>query len=223
MARAGARTAVGGRTASGSVETRRRLIEGAIEALRAEGFFGASAREIARRAGCNQGLVFYHFGSVGNLLLAALDEVSAARLGRYTSAVEAANGIHALIDVAESVFKEDLEAGHIAVLAEMVAGASSTPGLGHEVAARIAPWRDFAAHALQNALGSTVLPEMVPTEEVAHAIVALYLGLEMLAHLDGDRSPALRLFDQARQLAALFAAFTGSPSRQDQQWKRPPL
>jgi AcrR family transcriptional regulator len=38
------------------------------------GFAGASAREIARRADCNQALVFYHFGSVTELLLAGLDD-----------------------------------------------------------------------------------------------------------------------------------------------------
>ena len=40
-------------------------------------------------------------------------------------------------------------------------------------------------------------------------MVALYLGLEMLSHLDGDRSPALALFDRAKQVAALLAAFGG--------------
>ncbi len=41
-----------------------------------------------RRAGrANQGLIFYHFGSVTNLLLAALDAVSAERLEHYGAAV----------------------------------------------------------------------------------------------------------------------------------------
>ncbi len=107
-----------------------------IEALRDVGFSGTSAREIARRAGCNQGLVFYHFGSVTNLLLAALDEVSALRLatvpGRGGAGPE---DLSELVETAETVFEEDLDAGYISVLAEMIAGASSTPGLGVEVAA----------------------------------------------------------------------------------------
>ena len=40
---------------------------------------------------------------------------------------------------------------------------------------------------------------------VALAVVALYLGLEMLSHLDGDRQPALALFGHAAQIAGLFA------------------
>ena len=62
----------GGRSAA----TKQALVAAAIETLRAEGFAGASARAIAGRAGCNQALIFYHFGSVVTLLLAALDEVS---------------------------------------------------------------------------------------------------------------------------------------------------
>ena len=40
------------------------LIAATIDALREEGFVGASARAIATRAGFNSAAVFYHFGSV---------------------------------------------------------------------------------------------------------------------------------------------------------------
>lgn len=213
MAKAGNTTSIGERRPARSEETRLRLVDGAVEALREEGFAGASAREIARRAGCNQGLVFYYFGSVGNLLLAALDAVSARRLDRYRTAMDEVDGVSGLVNVAELVFREDLDAGHMAVLAEMIAGASSTPGLGSEVAARIAPWRDFTTDALRAALRDSGLPELIPADDAAHAIVALYLGLEMLAHLDGDRSRAIGLFDRARQMARLFAASGGADKK----------
>ena len=203
MAKSGTRAAVGRPMTEGARQTREALVKGAIEALKEEGFAGASAREIARRAGCNQGLVFYHFGSVTNLLLAALDEVSATRHVHYQAAVERADGLGELVDAAEAVFEEDLDAGHIAVLAEMIAGASATPGLGPEVAARIAPWRQFAGDALDGVMSGTPLATVVEPDVAAHAIVALYLGLEMLAHLDGDRTKALALFTRARQLATL--------------------
>ena len=215
MARAGAKRQVGKATSTGSEETRRGLVDAAIEALREEGYSGASAREIARRAGCNQGLVFYHFGSVTNLLLAALDEVSARRMSRYSGAVEAAHNLTELVETAESVFQEDLDSGYIAVLAEMISGASSTPGLGVEVAERVAPWRDFAADAVRDTFAQSSLSQLLAPEECAHAIVALYLGLEMLAHLDGDRSAALTLFERARQIAGLLNAFGAFSTTED--------
>ena len=208
MGRPGTPTRVKRDESSGASETRQALIQAAIDALREDGFGGASARTIAARAGCNQGLVFYHFGSVAKLLLAALDEVSARRLQHYQTAVDGAASFEALVAVAAAIFREDLDEGYVTVLAEMIAGASSTPGLGPEVAKRIRPWRAFADRAIGNVLADTALEAVVPRESVGHAVVALYLGLELLAHLDGDRRPAAALFDRAATLAPLVGALT---------------
>jgi len=194
--------------------TRRQLIEAAIETLKERGFAGASARVIADRAGVNQGLVFYHFGSVIGLLLAALDAVSQARSARYGQAVAGVASPADLVDVAASVFREDLDAGHVAVLVAMIAGASSTPGLGEEVARRIEPWTTFARDAISGALGDSPLGTVVPADEVAFAVVALYLGMEMLTQLDGDRAPADALFARAEELVPLLAGF-GTGGGQD--------
>lgn len=191
--------------------TKQILVEAAIETLKAKGFSGASARAIADQAGCNQALVFYHFGSVVNLLLAALDDVSHSRFERYSTALDQASTPTELVDVAANIFREDLDAGYVTVLVEMIAGASSIPGLGPEVSARIAPWTQFASRAIGTTLGNSGLGSMVPASHAAYGIVALYLGLEMLTHLDGDRAPALALFDHARQLAVLFENLGGWP------------
>jgi AcrR family transcriptional regulator len=210
MAKPGVKTRVG-RGSAGAEETREALLRGAIETLKEDGFAGASARAIARRAGCNQGLVFYHFGSVANLLLAALDVVSETRRVHYQSAVDRAEGLGQLVDAAQAIFEEDLDAGHISVLAEMIAGSTATPGLAAEVAARIAPWRAFTADALRRALDDSPLRGVVEPDVAAHAVVALYLGLEMLAQLDGEREASLALFDRARTLAGLFETLGTSP------------
>jgi AcrR family transcriptional regulator len=199
---------------SRSAGTRTKLIDAAIGTLKEEGFSGASARAIAERAGLNQGLIFYHFGSVANLLLAGLDSVSARRMGQYGEAVDRVGSPTELVDVATAIFREDLDAGYVAVLVEMIAGASSTPGLGSEVSARLGPWFAFAEQAVTTALGPP-LDGLLPPGDVAYAIVALYLGLEMLTHLDGDRARALGLFAHAKNLAAVLEAMTSvSPTGQ---------
>jgi AcrR family transcriptional regulator len=53
--------------------TKLEIVEAAVETLKTAGFHGSSAREIARTGGFNQALIFYHFGTVRQLLLAALD------------------------------------------------------------------------------------------------------------------------------------------------------
>jgi AcrR family transcriptional regulator len=182
-------------------DTRAALIEAAITALRESGFAGASARRIAQRAGCNQALVFYHFGSVNELLIAALEEVSARRMAAYRDLLDRSGTLAELIAGARAVFEADLDAGHVTVLTEMISGAQSVPGLGERVAAVLAPWRDFAAEAVRGVLAASPVAQLLPADEAAHAVVAGLLGLEMLANLDGDRAAALALFDRAQAVA----------------------
>ena len=204
MAKAGPRRATASDGGRGrSAETRSALVEGAIEALKTAGFAGASAREIARLAGCNQTLVFYHFGSVTDLLLAALDAISERRMAAYRGVLDHAESLSDLVESARSIFTEDLDSGHVTVLVEMIAGARSVPGLGEQVAARVAPWREFAEAAVRRGLASSPLARLLPAKDVAHAVVAGFLGLEQLANLDGDRAAALALFDRASALALL--------------------
>ena len=181
-------------------EARSALTEAAIDALRESGFAGASARRIAQRAGCNQALVFYHFGSVNDLLIAALEEVSTRRMTAYRGLLDQTGSLTELIAAARTVFEADLDAGHVTVLTEMISGAQSVPELGERVAACLAPWREFAATAVRDVLAASPVAQLLPAEEAAHAVVAGILGLEMLASLDGDRAAALALFDRAQAL-----------------------
>jgi AcrR family transcriptional regulator len=203
------RTGSASRPDTRSVRTRDALVVAAVEVLRTRGFAGATARAIAAQAGCNQGLVFYHFGSVVDLLLAALDDVSARRRARYTAALADVHRPGELVELATRIFREDLDNGDAAVLVEMIAGAASTPGLGPRVKARVAPWIDFATQALDAALRPTPFAHAVPTTDLAHGVVAMYLGLELMSHLDGDRAPALALFDRLRQLGTMADVLSG--------------
>jgi len=212
MGKSGSPSAVKAGAGSRSAETRRLLVEAAIATLKEDGYAGASARAIAERAGSNQGLIFYHFGSVANLLLAALDAVSSERLAHYGASIDQAGSLVDLVGAATGIFSDDLDAGYVTVLVEMIAGASATSGLGPEVAARIRPWTDFAQRVIDGALVDPPLGSVLPSRDVAYGIVALYLGLEMLSHLDGDRAPALALFAHASQLAGLFSPRQDAPA-----------
>lgn len=59
-------------------ETRRRIIDAAAEAFSELGFHGASTREIASRAGTNQGLITYHFRTKDELWRAAAERIFAS-------------------------------------------------------------------------------------------------------------------------------------------------
>ena len=65
----------------------------------------------------------------------------------------------------------------------MVAGGVSNPELGGEVVARLQPWIDMVEHKLRDLLAGSVFEALVPPRDVAFAIIALYLGVDMLSHL----------------------------------------
>jgi len=56
-------------------ETRDRIVAAAVECFAERGFRAASTREIATRAGTNQGLITYHFRSKDDLWKAAADRI----------------------------------------------------------------------------------------------------------------------------------------------------
>jgi AcrR family transcriptional regulator len=184
-------------------QTKAALVAAAVDVLRTEGFAAATARHLAERAGCNQGLVFYHFGSVNQLLVEALDHVSAERRARYDAAIASVHSPSDLVELAVRIFSEDVASGDAALLVEMIAGSVSNPELGAAVRARVEPWSEFATGALRSAFASSAMLELVGADELADAVVALYLGLELLSHLDGDTTKALAVFDRARGLSSL--------------------
>ena len=184
-------------------DTKDRIVEAAIATLKAHGYAGASARTIAAEGGFNQALIFYHFGSVRNAMLAALDRTSAERMEAYRTAAAEAADMPALVAVATRIYHEDLASGHIKILAELIAGASSDPALGPEIVARIAPWIAFAREEIERVFEGTPLASLLPADDLAYAIVAQFLGLELLTHLDGSTERAERLFQLSAGLATI--------------------
>ena len=198
----GTKRETGGRGAA----TRSRIVEAAVETLKREGYAGTSARAIAATGGFNQALIFYHFGSVRDLLIAALDRTSDERMAAYRSAAAEATDLVELTGVAGRIFREDLASGHVKVMVELIAGASTDPELAPAIVARVEPWIAFAREEAERIGGTSPLGSMAPPEDVAYAIVALFLGLEMLSHLEGDPARAERLFRLADGVATMVTS-----------------
>ena len=192
------------------VETKRQIVDAALATLKREGFGGATSRAIARAGGFNQALVFYHFGSVDNLLLAALDATSEARLERYRAVVERVDSIDELARVAAEIYREDRDSGHMTVVSQMVAGSLARPELAPAILERMEPWIDLAEEAVAKAVGGTGLEGALPARELAYALVTFYLGVNLLTHLDPERARTDALFERLAELAPLLSAF-GEP------------
>ncbi len=183
-----------------STDTKDRIVDAAILTLREEGFAGTSARVIADNGGFNQALIFYHFGSLNDLLIAALDKTSDARMIRYREALADVRGLPATLRVAGDLYAEDQAAGHITILCELVAGSATAKGLGPQIVRRLEPWVAFTEETLTRALARSPLKRLIPVKEVSYPIVATYLGMELLAHLDGDHTKADAAFATATKI-----------------------
>jgi AcrR family transcriptional regulator len=181
--------------------TAQTIVEAALATLQEEGFAGATSRAIARRGGFNQALIFYHYGSLEALLLAALQRTSEERLARYRDAVAPARTVEELVPVMADLWEEDQAAGHVRVVSQVIAGSVNRPELSRRVVELMEPWIDLAEETL-----GRVLPEGLPARDAGYATVVFYLGVNLMTHLDPDRTRTDALFAHARELAPLVAA-----------------
>ncbi|PFG43881.1 TetR family transcriptional regulator [Isoptericola jiangsuensis] len=188
-------------TSRSSEETRRRLLDAADQVLREHGYAGASARTVAAAAEVNSALVFYHFGGVDQLLLAALDRSSADRMERHRATAADARTVEDLVEAGVRIYRDDLAQGHLAVFSELVAAAVTKPALRAEVARRAEPWREFVEEAWDRVTAGSPLGRLLPAPEVANAALTFYLGVNLFSVLDTDGSRTDDVFELARRLA----------------------
>ena len=189
-------------------ETRGRIVEAALEALRTKGFAGASTRAIAEIGGHNPALTFYYFGSLHGLLLSALEEASRGRLERYAPEARAARSGAELLTLMRRIYREDSESGFIRVASEMVAGAVAHPELGPRVIELMQPWIDLAEESFARVLDGTPLAGMVDPAELASAAIMFYLGANLYTQLVPEREavePLLRAAERAAAFADMLA------------------
>ena len=193
-----------------SKPTRDRVVDATFKTLRAEGFSKTSARAISARGGFAPGVIYYHFDNLEDVFLAVLERISAARLVSYREALERAVTFGELAKVLSDLYEEDMNSGHVAAVQQVVAGASSSPELGQQIVQRLEPWFQLAANVASRMAAQTPFASLVPAEDIGYAAVALYLGLETVTHLDGDRSRARRLFASASAMAPLADLLRGT-------------
>ncbi len=181
------------------LETRDRIIDAALKTVQVEGLVGTSARAIARTGDFNQALVFYHFGSIEELLLAALQRANDRRIGRFRDRLASVDDLGELVAIATDLHGNVDDPDHPALVA-IVAGWSTNSVVGKRILEILRPWDEMVEEALRRGLADTPFAQVVPTEDLAHAVSALFLGIELMSRLDRSDERADSLF---RTLAAI--------------------
>ncbi|MDZ4827338.1 MAG: TetR/AcrR family transcriptional regulator [Actinomycetota bacterium] len=193
-------------------DTRTRIIQATLTTLREDGIVNASARAIARKGDFNQALIFYHFGSVTELLVAAAAWEGRQRADRYAGRLAEVKTLPEIVAVARELHTEEVGEGGLNVLTQLLAGSASSPELKVGLLAAFAPWRKLVEEAVERTLADTPYAGVVPAEQMAYAITALFLGIELLHTLDPDQSAAPELFDTLAPLAQIIEALIRPPT-----------
>ncbi|MER7840511.1 TetR/AcrR family transcriptional regulator [Streptomyces sp. NPDC096040] len=187
-----------------SLETKSKLLEGALRTLTEQGIAKTSARTVAAAAGVNQALVFYHFGSVDELLAAACRYGAERAVARFRPRLAAAGSLSELLAVGRQIHEEERAGGHVALLGQLLAGAQTHAALGPATAAGLDLWIAEIETVLVRVLAATPFGEFVDPAGLARAVAASFVGIELYEGVDASGAHAA--LDALEQLGALVAA-----------------
>ena len=182
-------------------DTRAALLNAALQTIGERGFAGASARHIATAAGQNQALVFYHFGTVNDLIAEACRTSTEQRVALYRDGFDSATTFAELLAVGRQVHVTEHAEGNVAVLAQLLAGARGNEVVGAAVADALNLWVVEVEKTLRRVLADSPLLPLVDLGGLARAISAGFVGIELLEGVDADG--AARALGSLEQLAVL--------------------
>jgi AcrR family transcriptional regulator len=171
-------------------DTRRKLIDGTIATLRDKGYAGTSARAIAAAAGVNQALVFYHFGSVDELVDIAGRESTTERVALYRPQFAEVTSLRGLLALGRELHVREREAGNVAVLAQVLAGAQQHPALAAAAQHSLSLWVGEIEAVLVRLLKNSPLGEVTEPAGLARGIAASFIGIELYEGVDPEGAEA---------------------------------
>jgi AcrR family transcriptional regulator len=193
---------------------RARIVDAALQTLISGGYAATSVRSIAATGGFSPALVFYHFGSVDALLLTVLDRVSTDRLARYEARLEHVSNLRSLGAAMEELYAEDLRLGQLTAVQEIVGAMAFDPVLGVDISSRMQPWMTFAERLAARIIAGSPLAGFVDPAVIGSAVVALYMGLEIVARMrGGDSSGSSALMTTLVQAAPWIDQLLGKAPR----------
>jgi len=172
------------------VSTRDKLLLAAQEALVEDGITHVSARTVATRAGVNQALVFYHFGTVSELVAAAARARTGASLDHYREQFAAVDSLTGLLALGERLHAREREEGNVALMAQLMAGAQRDEVLAGAARHAMDVWRAEVESVVRRVLAPSPVADVVDADGLARAISAAFIGLELYDGVDPDGAAA---------------------------------
>jgi AcrR family transcriptional regulator len=189
--------------------TKDKLLDAAAVALAEDGVAGVSARTVAARAEVNQALVFYHFGTVDELLDAAVRRTVDLAVATYRDRFADASSLGDLLALGRDLHRTEQKRGNVAQMAQVMAGARRSPALAAAGKYAMDRWSAEVEAAVVRVLPGTPLAGLVDARGLAQAVAAAFIGLELYDGVDPAAvDGALASLDV---IGAVVTAFEGLP------------
>jgi AcrR family transcriptional regulator len=169
--------------------------------MREDGIAGLSARAIANRAQVNQALIFYHFGTVGELVQAAWEQAVDQSADYYREQLESVTSLTELLAVGRALHYRERAGGNVAMMAQLMSGAQTDPTLADAARYAMARWNAELETVLRRVLRDHPLAEITDPAGLARTISAGFIGLELYEGVDPDG--AERALQSLEQLGLL--------------------
>jgi AcrR family transcriptional regulator len=182
-------------------QTRQQLITAMLDTVRDAGVAGVSARTVAARADVNQALVFYHFGSVDNLLAEACRAETSRRVATYRETFAAAGSLRELLAVGRRLHATEREQGNVTLLAQMLAAAHGNPALRAATRDALELWITEIEPVLRRVLAAGPLDGLLDPAALAHTVSAAFVGAELFEAVDPEASQ--RALDELDRLGVI--------------------
>ncbi|MGW0884430.1 TetR/AcrR family transcriptional regulator [Streptomyces sp. NPDC002671] len=187
-----------------SQETKTKLLEGALRTLSEQGIAKTSARTVAAAAGVNQALVFYHFGSVDELLATACRYGAEKTVAQYRARLAAVATFSELLAVGREIHARERAGGNMALLGQLLAGVPTHAALGPATAAGLDLWIAEIEQVLARVLTATPFGALTDPAGLARAVAASFVGIELYEGVDERGAHAA--LDALEQLGELVTA-----------------
>ncbi|MFB9908667.1 TetR family transcriptional regulator [Allokutzneria oryzae] len=182
-------------------DTRQRLVDGTIETIRAQGIAAVSARAIAATAGVNQALVFYHFGSVDDLLAQACQVTTECQVALFRERFAEVDSFAGLLALGRQLHEEESAQGNVTVLAQMLAGAQRDAKLAAATGSAVRLWVTEIEHTLRRLLAGSPLADVLDPADLAPTVAAAFVGMELFEPVDPEATgSALAALDQLAKI-----------------------
>jgi AcrR family transcriptional regulator len=186
-------------------QARDRILRATVDTLAQQGYAGTTARAIALRGGFAPGVIYYHYTDLDDLFRQTMRFVSDGRMDRYREQVVGVTSAVELLERLRVLHDEDVASGHIAAVQELIAGGSEP--VTDQIRTEVRRWQDLAEEVIGALVAKTPFAPFIPVRQAAEAVIAFYLGLEMLQQIDVDPSRTDTFFASAQQAAVFFDTF----------------